>query len=75
MSLVSDWYRNPQINMLLDAVECVTIYEGRIPDDPKVWEIVFKGLNTPLKIDSEQLDSAGAFRRQYLKLTDTPAPP
>lgn len=71
----NNWYRNPQIDALLEAVESVTIYEGRIRDDPKLWEICFKGLNTPLKIDSEQLDSAGPFRRKFLKLTDTPAPP
>lgn len=75
MSLASEWTKKTQIDALLDAVEHVTIYEGRIRDDPKVWEICITGLNNPLKIDSEQLDSARAFRRQFLKLTDNPAPP
>ena len=75
MSLASEITKANQINSLLNCVRKVTIYNGRIKDDPKYWEIYFVGLDTPIKIESELMDSARSFRRQFLKLTDTPAPP
>ncbi len=75
MSLASEVTRANQISALLNCVTKATIYEGRIKDDPKFWEIHFEGLDTPIKIESELMDSPKAFRKQFLKLTDTPAPP
>lgn len=75
MSLASEITKTNQINSLLNCVRKVTIYAGRIKDDPKYWEIYFEGLDTPIKIESELMDSSRSFRRQFLKLTDTPAPP
>jgi len=63
-----------EVRTFLDTIESVTICEGRIKEDPKTWEIKFNGINTPLEIDAEALDSTIAFRRKYLKLTNTPAP-
>jgi hypothetical protein len=59
----------------ITSVTEVTIFEGRIKDDPKYWEIKFNGLDTPIKIEAEDLDSSIAFKRKFLKLTNTPAPP
>lgn len=76
MSLSEDIGKlNYEVRGFLDSILEVTIYEGRIKDDPKYWEIKFNGLDTPLKIEAEDLDSSKAFRRKYLKLTNMPAPP
>lgn len=75
MSLAEDIGKlDYEVRTFIDSIESVTIYEGRIKDDPKTWEIKFNGIDTPLKIDAEELDSTKTFRRKFLKLTNTPAP-
>lgn len=75
MSLLEDVDKlNYTIRELLDCISEVTIYEGRLKDDPKFWIITFNGSNTPLKIDAEDLIVQKRFLQKYFKLSNTPAP-
>lgn len=75
MSLAEDIGKlDYEVRTFLECIEEVTIYEGQIKDDPKYWEFKFKGLDTPLKIEAEELTSSKAFQTKYIKLANTPAP-
>lgn len=57
---------------LFDAIEKVVIYEGKIPSDPKIWEIHIG--DKILRIDAENLISPHIFQKKYLKEFHSPAP-
>ncbi|MEN6290439.1 MAG: hypothetical protein ABFD07_00280 [Methanobacterium sp.] len=59
-------------NKLYNAIEKVEINRGILEEDPIVWEIHISGKN--LKIDAEKLESQGAFRVQFLRAFNRPAP-
>ncbi|WP_406661325.1 hypothetical protein V7O66_02045 [Methanolobus sp. ZRKC3] len=61
-----------RIERLLDMVEKVIIMKGEIPSDPTMWEIHMSG--GIIRVDAEHMDRTTAFRKQYLKTFNTPAP-
>lgn len=57
---------------LVDAVEKVVIYKGKIPSDPHIWEVYIA--DKILRIDAENLTSPHTFQKKYLKEFHSSAP-
>ena len=57
---------------LIHSIEKVVILKGKISNDPAIWEIHISG--KVLKVDSEKIETQRAFRNQYLKVFNAPAP-
>ena len=57
---------------LYNSIEEVIIKRGVLEDDPIIWEIHILG--AVLKIEAEKLEHQGAFRTQYLRKFNRPAP-
>lgn len=53
-------------------IDKVIIVKGRLSTDPTVWE--FHIGEKVLKIETDSLESPRAFKKQYLKIFDRPAP-
>ncbi|WP_367344151.1 hypothetical protein [Methanomethylovorans sp.] len=65
---------NDDLKKLVDSIESVTIYEGRVKNDQKTWKIKLAGVDTPLSVDAEALTTPRVFSQQHLKWTNSPAP-
>lgn len=55
-----------------DSIQSVKISRGVLDSDPIVWELNVSGKT--LKIDAEKLETVSAFRTQFLRAFNHPAP-
>lgn len=61
-------------NGLYDSISSVIVYNGKTPEDPKIWEFRFNDRNEKISIDTDHLENYSNFQKAHLKTYSFPAP-